>query len=356
MPSRVNKAYDIKDPNVLIYVEKAMHRLGELNAYSYLIPDVDFFIRMHINNEAVKSSRIEGTKTGIDEAILNREEINPEMRDDWQKVQNYANAMEYGIKEMKELPVCMRLLCGVHKELMQEVRGEDKQPGKFRKEQNWIGGKSIQDASFIPPHPDDVSDALQDWEKFVNNRRITISDLIQIAIAHYQFETIHPFNDGNGRTGRIAIILQLIEMGVLDKPTLYLSDFFEKHREKYYDTLSAVRDSNKMDQWILFFLEGLAETAKKGRETLQNIVALREEYASKVFTLDRQAKLADKILTHAFSHPGFNVAEIVQHCKTSTATANAVISKMVDCGMLKEITGYSRNRIFVLWEYLALFK
>jgi Fic family protein len=287
-PSFINKPFEIENKKILLALEQANRLLGELNAYGNLIPDVDFFIKMHVVSEAVSSSKIEGTKTEMDDALLSEEEVDPEKRDDWQEVNNYINAMNEAVANLRQLPVSVRLIKETHKVLMSGVRGENKIPGEIRTSQNWIGGASINTAHFVPPHHEEVSELLSDWEKFWHNQDIDVPVLIKVAMCHYQFETIHPFLDGNGRIGRLLMILQLMERDFLRYPVLYISNFFEHHRQAYYDSLDIVRSKNDIDQWILLFLEAISETAKKSIKTFESILKLRASFEKKILGLGRK--------------------------------------------------------------------
>jgi len=356
LPSSVNCYYEWEDKRILPLLEEAIRLVGELNAYSFLVPDVDFFIQMHVKNEALKSSRIEGTRTEMDEVILPKEEIMPEKRDDWSEVQNYIKAINYSIAQLNEIPLSMRLLEKSHEILLSGVRGKERQPGQVRTTQNWIGGSSIKTASFIPPHPDDMRASLTDLELFWHNKKINMPNLIKIAISHYQFETIHPFNDGNGRIGRMLITLHLIELGLLQKPTLYLSDYFERNKGAYYDALTFVRDHNDMDQWIIFFLSAVIETAKKSKNTFRKIISLRRVYEQRIIKNGRKIKLMNDLLLRLFSNPAIRVSDVSNLLGKSISTSNNLIKEMERIGILKEITGFSRNRIFILHEYLDIFR
>jgi Fic family protein len=356
-PFLINKQFEWENKDIDILLEKATRFLGELNSYSLLIPDIELFIKMNVKKESTTSNLIEGTKTKIDEVILPEEEIKKERKDDWLEVQNYIKAINFSIKELEKLPFSIRLIKETHKILLSETRGEKKSPGEIRKSQNWIGGSNLSDAFFIPPHPDDLSELLSDLEKFWHNKKLNIPLLIKIAIFHYQFETIHPFLDGNGRMGRLIIILQLIDSGLLKTPSLYLSSFFEKNKEMYFNSLNIVRKENDIEQWIIFFLKGIIEISLNTKETFEKIIELRKEYEEKISKMEKRKKeKAKKLLLELFSNPVISIKESSKKLNIGFSTSNRLLSEFVKLKMVKEITGYSRNRLFVLFEYLNLFR
>ena len=354
-PVPVNHEWFWEDPTINTLLEDANRALGELNAFSLIVPDIDLFIHMHVIKEAQTSSRIEGTQTGIDEALMPEEQIQPEKRDDWREVQNYVEAVNSAIAELANLPLSNRLLKQTHAILMQGVRGEHKSPGEFRSSQNWIGGSSLTDAVFIPPHPDEVPALMADIEKFWHNQDIMVPHLVRLAISHYQFETIHPFLDGNGRIGRLLVPLYLVSNDLLAKPSLYLSDFFERNRANYYDALMRVRISNDLIHWVRFFLKGVAETAIKGRDVFRKVLALRTEVEHSILSLGKRTPNAKQVLNLLYSQPLITATDIERRLSVSTPTANALIRDLKKLGILVEITGQRRWRTYSFNRYLTLF-
>ncbi|MER2513579.1 MAG: Fic family protein [Nitrosomonas ureae] len=356
LPSSINDEWVWQMPQINLLLENAAVKLGELNSFARLVPNTDLFIQLHVTKEAVVSSRIEGTQTDIREAVLPESEISPEHRNDWHEVQNYTQALNQAMNDLKTLPLSSRLLKQTHATLLQSVRGEHKMPGEFRASQNWIGGQSLADAAFIPPHHQHVNELMGDLEHFLHNRDIHVPALIRIAIAHYQFETIHPFLDGNGRIGRLLIPLFLVSEGILDKPLLYLSSYFEKNKGLYYDNLMVVREKNDMLQWLKYFLVGVEQTSSLAVTALSTIIDLRARLEQDLqLKFGRRATSAQRLLNALFRQPAINVEDVLKICGISYKAANELVAQMCAHGILQEITGQTRNRVFIFAEYLEIF-
>jgi Fic family protein len=355
-PTLINKQLHVDNMEVLQLLSQADRELGRLDMYSKYIPNIDLFIRMHVLKEATQSSRIEGTQTNMEEALLEKEDIPLDKRDDWEEVQNNTKAMEWAIKELEKLPFSSRLIRKTHKVLLQGVRGERKQPGEFRNSQNWIGGATINDAIFIPPAHTSVPELMSDIEKFIYNEEIFIPELLKIGLVHYQFETIHPFLDGNGRVGRLLIPLYLVSKGILKKPILYLSEFFEKNRKFYYENLMLVRDKNNLTQWFKFFLVGIIETAKNGITTFDNILQLQKTVESSIQKLGSRAVNAKKIVDYLYNRPMINAEKVSEIAGISMPSAYKLIVDLEKLDILNEVTGSQRGRVYVFDNYLKLFR
>lgn len=354
-PAPVNHEWTWEDPRINTLLEEATRAIGELNIFSLIVPDVDLFIQMHVVKEANTSSRIEGTQTEIEEALAPKELVAPERRDDWQEVQNYIKAMSQAIENLEKLPLSNRLLRDTHRILLEGVRGKGKLPGEFRKTQNWIGGTGPSDAVFVPPQHTEVPDLMSDLEKFLHNDQIQVPHLIRIAIAHYQFETIHPFLDGNGRIGRLLITLYLVSKGLLKKPTLYLSAHIEKHKGAYYDALSRVREANDLGQWVRFVLTAVRDTGQKGALTFQAILDLRNEVENKTSSLGKKAENARLLLNHLYRKPLVTPGEVAQLLKVTHQSASSLIHDFERLDILKRWEKMGRSQLYVFGRYLSLF-
>jgi len=355
-PEFINRVWELNNQKVSHLLSQADRQLGRLDMFSEYLPNVDLYISMHVIKEATQSSKIEGTKTNLEDALRDVEYINPDNRNDWIEVQNYIASMSYAIQKLEKLPLSNRLIKETHKILMQGVRGEGKLPGQFRKSQNWIGGASLQDAIFIPPVHTSVQEYMSDLEKFIHNREILLPDLIKIAIIHYQFETIHPFLDGNGRVGRLLIPLYLVSKGILKKPILYLSDFFEKNRQLYFDNLVRVRDKDDLGQWILFFLTGIIEIAENGILTFDSILKLKSLVDNKIQKLGSRMPKAMRVVEFLYKKPIVNAQVVAEVTGLSLPSAYKLIEDLGKMKILTEITGSKRDRSFIFGDYIKLFQ
>lgn len=357
VPLKINDQWQWNDPQLNTLLEKASIRLGELNSYARLVPNIDLFITLHVTKEAVISSRIEGTQTNIDEAFLPEEEITPERKNDWREVNNYTQALNEAIISLSKLPLSSRLLKQAHERLLTGVRGEHKMPGEFRISQNWIGGSGPSDAIFVPPAHSYVDELIGDLENFLHNDNINVPDLIRIGIAHYQFETIHPFLDGNGRIGRLLITLFLVDQNILHQPLLYLSTYFEKNKSRYYDNLTRVREKNDMLHWLKYFLIGVEKTAQESADTLSKIIKLKQDLENDIhLNWGRRTQSALKLLFELFLNPVVSVKNVQNICQLSKKAAGELVERFEKSGILIEQTGQSRNRIYMFSSYLDLFR
>lgn len=356
LPSKINHNWGWEDTKLDYLLAEANRQIGELNAYSLLLPNVDLYIKMHVKIEANKSSKIEGTKTTIEEDLSDLQDVSPEKRDDWEEVQNYVKATNFSIERINEgFPICNRLFKEIHKILLDGVRGEKKTPGEFRISQNWIGGTMPSTAVYVPPLVEDLNNCLTDLELFINNEKIDTPELIKIAIIHYQFESIHPFLDGNGRIGRLLIPLYLQSKKYLDNPCLYISFFFEKNRDLYYQKLNNVRTNNDIIGWIKFFWEGVIETAKIAKEKFKNVVELTKKIDGKLTELNVKFDNAKKVIDYFYNEPYSSRKKIADALEMPDSTVNGVVNELKRVNIIKETTGFSKNQIFVFTEYVNIF-
>ncbi|MPS74610.1 MAG: Fic family protein [Chryseobacterium sp.] len=354
-PNYINKNWVIDDMSVLNLLSKADRQLGRLDTFSQYV-NIDLFISMHIVKEATQSTKIEGTQTNIEEAFLQKEDLALDKRDDWEEVHNYIQAMKTAVRDLENLPISSRLIKKTHKTLISGVRGEHKLPGEYRKSQNWIGGATINDATFVPPVYTSVDELMSDLEKFANDDFNDLPDLLKIAIIHYQFETIHPFLDGNGRIGRLLIPIYLVSKGILKQPILYLSDFFEKHRSLYYDNLMRVRTHNDLAQWFKFFLTGVIETAKIGVETFDGILKLQKDLEDKLLSHKGNTDDARKIIASLYENPITDAQKVEKIIEKSYGSAYKQIALLEKLEIIKEITGGQRGKVYAFDAYIKLFK
>jgi len=354
-PELISGKWVIDNMEVLSLLSQADRQLGRLDMYSEYIPNIDLFISMHVLKEATQSSKIEGTKTNIEEALLNREDISEEKRDDWEEIQNYIAALNKAIEKLNEIPFSSRLIRQTHEILLSGVRGKRKLPGEFRSSQNWIGGASISDATFIPPIHTTINEYMGDLEKFAHDNEHYFPELLKIALIHYQFETIHPFLDGNGRVGRLMITLYLVEKGLLKKPILYLSDFFEKNRTLYYDNLMKVREKQDINQWFKFFLVGVIETAKNSISTFDKILKLQKDIETRIQGLGSRSVSANTVVKQLYQHPVIQARKVQEITGLSMPTAYKIVEELEELKVLKEVTGAKRGKLYFFKEYIDLF-
>ncbi len=341
--------------DILEQLIKANSQLAILESVATHIPDVDLFVSMYVRKEALMSSQIEGTQATLEDVLdpLIEDNTNRNVAD----VVNYIKATEYAIRRLHELPLCNRLLKETHAILMEGVRGQEKNPGEFRCSQNWIGGKgsTLRNAKYIPPSPDDMTEAMSDLEKYINADD-RLDGLIRAALIHYQFETIHPFLDGNGRIGRLLITLFLMEKKILTTPALYISYFLKKNRVEYYDRMTEVRSKGNYEQWVKFFLQALAESAKDAIAAIDELTALHDKNVDLVAGMGRASKNAMIVFRYLEANPIIEIGKTAEALGITFGTASNVVERLSSAGILEQTTTGRRNRTFAYKDYLAILR
>lgn len=346
----------IEMDKVYSYLDQASLALGRLDGLSIILPDPSLFLYMYIRKEAVLSSQIEGTQSSLSDLLLyENQEIQGVPDQDVVEVSNYVAAIEHGLDRIKNgFPLSLRLIREMHEILLNKGRGSSKQPGEFRRSQNWVGGTRPGNAKFVPPPPERLMETLDSLEKFLHDETVKLPTLIKAALAHHQFETIHPFLDGNGRLGRLLITFILCVNGIMEQPLLYLSLYFKTHRKQYYDHLQLVRETGDWEEWFQFFLKGVVETANQAVSTAQAILKLFKEDRKQI---ESAGKLAPSLmLVHYYlqKYPTTDGKKVMKNCKISLPTANSALNYLLKIGIIREITGKARNKIYVYQKYLDL--
>ena len=360
IPKLLPPSPEIKmDQEMWNLLSQADRALGRLDGATDALPNPDLFVFMYVRKEAVLSSQIEGTQASlIDVLEFESQTLDPDNPQDVAEVVNYIAAVNYGLERLQSLPISLRLIREIHEKLMQEVRGAERSPGEFRRSQNWIGsgGCTLQEASYVPPPPHEMKQCLDNLEKFLHDP-LPMPPLLKIGLAHAQFETIHPFLDGNGRAGRLLITFFLCEQQILQRPLLYISYYFKKYRTRYYDLLQAVRDTGDWEGWLKFFLRGVAETANEAASTARKIVQLKEAHRILLLAqMGRKSGNAIALLETLYFKPIFTVEHAIKVTELSYPNANKLVKDLCEVGLLEEITGQKRNRAFCYAPYLAVFK
>lgn len=356
----IPSAFPPRDINLshedLIALGRADRALARLDGAASVLPDVDLFIRMYVFQEATRSSQIEGTEASLADVVgAQAEPPPPERRDAVHEIENYVSALNFGLERLEELPVSLRLVREIHQVLMTDVRGGEsaKTPGEFRRTQNWIGGSSPENARYVPPPVDDMKDALDLWERGIHDTSFT--PLVHIGLLHSQFETIHPFLDGNGRVGRLLITFLLTEREILARPLLYLSIFFKKNQDEYYARLQGVRDGGDWEGWLRFFFDGVYETAKTATTTVRSILDLRERDRGIIAQMKGRAANAYRLHDDLFSRPVVNARSAQRILEISQPTANKLLDELEERGILVERTGRQRDKSWVYADYFNIF-
>ena len=343
------------DEEVVKLLVDANKQLAKLDTASQLISNADLFISMYVRKEALISSQIEGTQCTLDDVLDPEVEANANL--DVSDVINYVKATQYALRRLERIPLCCRLIREIHEVLMENVRGQDKTPGEFRHSQNWIGPAncSLKDARYIPPNVEDMQDAMSDLEKYINENT-DYDPLIRVALIHYQFETIHPFLDGNGRIGRLLILLYLMEQGLLAKPVIYISYFLKKNQIEYYDRISEVRRSGNFEQWIRFFLEAVSKAASDSLEAISQLSDLHDKNVEKLPKTSRSKDNLRAVFDYIEQYPIIDIKRTAKELEISYNTVATAVKKLVELGILQETTNTARNRVFAYEEYLEILR
>ena len=343
------------DEEVVKLLVDANKQLVKLDTASQLISNADLFISMYVRKEALISSQIEGTQCTLDDVLDPEVEANANL--DVSDVINYVKATQYALKRLERLPLCCRLIREIHEVLMENVRGQDKTPGEFRHSQNWIGPAncSLKDARYIPPNVEDMQNAMSDLEKYIN-KNTDYDPLIRVALIHYQFETIHPFLDGNGRIGRLLILLYLMEQGLLAKPVIYISYFLKKNQVEYYDRISEVRRSGNFEQWIRFFLEAVSKAASDSLASISKLSNLHDKNLEKLPKTSRSKDNLRAVFDYIEQYPIIDIKRTAKELEISYNTASTAVKKLVELGILQETTNAARNRVFAYEAYLEILR
>jgi Fic family protein len=346
------------DSELAQLLSEADRALGRLDGITSVLPNPDLFVGMYVRQEAVLSSQIEGTQSTLEDVLQFEMDAGGELLPkDVGEVVNYVRAMNYGLERLDRLPLSLRLICEIHAELLRGTRGSNREPGEFRRTQNWIGpaGCSLMNAAFVPPPVPEMQEAIGELEKFLHFEG-PMPALIHCGLVHAQFETIHPFLDGNGRIGRLLITFLLCQRQILHRPLLYLSFYLKRHRFQYYDRLMAVRTDGEWEGWLKFFLRGVAEVSRTATKTARRILALREDGRKIILEAFANSNLGQRLFDYIFERPMFNVRMVEKHLHCSFAKANQLVVRLEEHGLLKEITGWKRNRKYKFEPYLALFE
>ncbi len=343
-------------PAVQDLLDQAHMELGRLDGMTSILPDTALFLYMYIRKEAVLSSQIEGTHCSLADLLLfENAAISGVPVPDVQDVSNYVSALEYGLKRLRDgFPLCNRLLCEIHETLLAHGRSSEKQPGEFRRSQNWIGGTRPGNAHYVPPPPERLADCLSAFEQFLNNEPARTPTLLKAALCHVQFETIHPFLDGNGRLGRLFITLLLCHEGVLHEPLLYLSLYFKQHRQTYYDLLQRVRTDGDWEAWVTFFLEATRESARQAVSTAARLNTLIHADRARIRDLGRLSGSTYRVFDRMVERPLGSIASVCRHTGLTPNTVDKVMRTLVTLGLVKELTGRKRNRLFSYDHYLRV--